>query len=106
MLKKLHDEETSASCLAERGFLWKLEGGCHVPVGVITELKGDNRELVHLHGRILSLDGSQVVEGEITGPRENAWNVGVDLATRLLKEGGDKILAELNQQQAKSAPSK
>jgi hydroxymethylbilane synthase len=94
MLSKLHHADTASCCVAERAFLGRLEGGCHVPVGVFTKLEGAN---VHLAGRVLSLDGSAMVEGETSGPREDAKTLGVALANRLLEQGADKILASLSQ---------
>lgn len=69
-----------------------LQGGCHVPVGVITTLEG---EKVHLQGRILNLDGSQCIESEKQGSISDAAAIGKELALECLKNGGDEILKTL-----------
>ena len=54
LLKELNDPETYFSCLAERAFLRKLEGGCSVPVAVGTNIRYvDNRKLLYLQGTYL-----------------------------------------------------
>lgn len=58
LLSVITDFPTLVSCIAERSFLKRLEGGCSVPVAVHTEMK--ENELV-LHGGVFSLCGSSAV---------------------------------------------
>lgn len=94
--KKLSHRETLFRCLAERGCLRVLEGGCSVPVGVSTELRGD---LLRLTGCVTSLSGDEHVEHTIeqvvTNP-EDAEEVGKKLAQILLESGAKKILDTIN----------
>jgi hydroxymethylbilane synthase len=48
------------TCIAERAFLKKLEGGCSVPVAVTSEMLSG---AVSLAGGVWSLDGQQHVGG-------------------------------------------
>ncbi|OWF43369.1 porphobilinogen deaminase-like [Mizuhopecten yessoensis] len=56
MLSVIHDNDTVLQCVAERSFLKTLEGGCSVPVSVITEVR-DNQ--LHIDGGVFSIDGSK-----------------------------------------------
>lgn len=93
MLSKLNHDETALCCLAERGFMWRLEGGCHAPIGVRTHIKD---EMITLEGFVSSLDGSKTAKGTIQGKLTNTWDLGVKLAEQLISEGADKILEELS----------
>jgi hydroxymethylbilane synthase len=92
LLQIINHKETWIKCTAERAFMRTLQGGCHVPVGVVTTLEGQN---VHLKGRILNLDGSQCVESEKQGSISDAGEIGKELALECLKQGGDEILKSL-----------
>ena len=92
LLQIINHKETWIKCTAERAFMRTLQGGCHVPVGVVTTLEGQK---VHLKGRILNLDGSQCVESEKQGSISDAGEIGKELALECLKQGGDEILKSL-----------
>lgn len=62
LLGPIRDERTTLVCLAERAFLCHLEGGCSVPIGVLSELSDDGKWLLTLKGIVLSLDGQQQFE--------------------------------------------
>lgn len=89
--------ETTWRCLAERSLLRTLEGGCSVPVGVWSEMKGE-REL-HMRAIVLSVDGSECVEGEMSRAidmEKDALDLGVALAEVLVQRGARRILDEIN----------
>lgn len=96
LLKALEHKPTAQRCYAERSFLRELEGGCQVPIGVNTAFTGDTLTLT---GIVASLDGKQLVQGEISGPADTAETLGIELAKRLRQEGAqdilDAILAEI-----------
>ena len=92
----VHHRATGLAVSAERAFLRRLEGGCQVPVAALAAL-ADERDELRLHGRVIALDGSRIVEGHRGGPvrvAEEAELIGTALAERLLSEGGAAILAE------------
>lgn len=85
----LNHEETKVTVIAERAFLRELEGGCQVPMAAFCRLNGDE---LQLEGMIGELDGSKVIRDKITGAWNEAENLGISLARRLLASGADKIL--------------
>jgi len=91
----VHDPTVSLAVSAERGFLNHLEGGCQVPVAAHAEVEGAR---VRLHGRVVSLDGRQMAEGQLAGEATDAASaaaIGAALAERLLDEGAREILAAI-----------
>jgi hydroxymethylbilane synthase len=77
---------------AERAFLRKLGGGCHVPVAARGVVDG---ALVNLTGMVADTEGRRLCRGSISGPTAEAVALGTALAERLLREGAGEMLAEL-----------
>ncbi|MBD2462956.1 hydroxymethylbilane synthase [Oscillatoria sp. FACHB-1407] len=92
LLKELEHLPTAQRCYAERSFLRELEGGCQVPIGVNTELDGDNLTLT---GLVASLDGQRLIKDSVTGAADQAEQLGIDLANRLKQQGAQEILDEI-----------
>ena len=88
----LNDAITETAVIAERAFLRTLEGGCSIPVFALAQLTGIAYTLV---GGIVSLDGTKYLRKEISFTAEKAEERGIELATALLKDGADVILAEI-----------
>lgn len=86
----LHHVATCAEVTAERGFLRRLGGGCHVPVGARAYVEG---EKLTMTGIVVGPDGGAACGGTITGSAADAAELGKELAERLLRDGADKILA-------------
>jgi len=84
--------DTSAAVRAERALLKRLEGGCQVPIAAYGTLDGDRLTLT---GLVASVDGDRVVKDSVSGAREGAEALGVELAERLLAAGAYEILKEL-----------
>ena len=91
-VEALEHPGTRVATTAERALLRTMEGGCQVPVGALGEL---DEGRLRLRGAVCSLDGVRGVEGEISGPMEDAGELGVSLAQRLIQEGADEILDEI-----------
>jgi hydroxymethylbilane synthase len=94
----VHHEPTALQVTAERAFLRRLEGGCQVPVAAYAEPQGGSGHRLMLHGRVISLDGSTMVEGHETRDirdEEQAGSLGVALAEGLLATGAAPILREV-----------
>jgi hydroxymethylbilane synthase len=85
----LHHQATATEVAAERAFLRRLGGGCHVPVGALARIAGDDLKLI---GVVANPDGASLYRDEIAGPVENAAHLGQALAERLLQQGATKIL--------------
>jgi hydroxymethylbilane synthase len=85
----IHDPATFAEVTAERSFLNRLGGGCHVPVGARGVAEGDRLKLL---GVVADPDGSALFREETSGDVTQAEELGRDLAERLLSQGARKIL--------------
>ncbi|MEH2064714.1 MAG: hydroxymethylbilane synthase [Nostoc sp.] len=92
LLKAIEHPETRDRCLAERSFLRSLEGGCQVPIGVNTEIAGENLTLT---GIVASIDGQKFVKDTVTGQANNAEALGIELAELLRHQGAQEILSEI-----------
>ena len=91
-LSFLNDDNTTVAVAAERAFLYRLEGGCQVPIGAFAEVYDG---YVKLTGLVASVDGKEVLKDSVSGPYVEAQQVGTQLANKLLDMGGREILAEV-----------
>lgn len=91
----LADAETAACVRAERAFSRRLGGSCHLPIAGFAV--GETHQQLWLRGLIASVDGTQMVSGECRGAWAYAEALGTSLAERLLTEGADVLIAQLNQ---------
>lgn len=89
LLQSIADSASDATARAERSFLQGLGGDCNVPVGVFSEwMKTD----LKMKAQILSIDGTQSIEVEHSGPSQDPELVGYQLAELLLHDGGAELL--------------
>jgi len=89
LLSPLDHPATRDRVAAERGFLAELEAGCQIPVAALAGLEGDT---VRLKGLVAAEDGTQLLRGERSGPRNDAEAIGRDLARELIARGANEIL--------------
>ena len=92
LINFLNDEETQVTVKAERAFLKELEGGCQVPMAAFSRLNGGRLDL---EGLVAELDGSKIIRDRITGARNEAEDMGIRLARRILASGADEILERI-----------
>jgi hydroxymethylbilane synthase len=92
LLAPLHHADTADRVFAERAMNKRLEGGCQVPIGGHATLDGDT---LQLRGLVGTVDGSEIVRAEISGPRAEAGRLGTALGEELLEHGAAQILREL-----------
>ncbi|MDH6100599.1 hydroxymethylbilane synthase [Anabaenopsis sp. FSS-46] len=92
ILKAIEHPQTRDRCLAERAFLRVLEGGCQVPIGVNTDINGQELTLT---GIVASVDGQKLVKDTVTGAAKDAENLGAELAQLLRQQGAQEILEEI-----------
>jgi hydroxymethylbilane synthase len=83
-----NDADTAMCVKIERDFLRTLLGGCSTPISALAQI--NNGEII-LKGNILSLDGKDKVEVEMTYPGINARDMGILAAHQLLNKGGQSI---------------
>lgn len=88
----LNDAATVACAKAERAFLARVEGGCQVPVGVYATPEGD---ALSVEAVIASLDGQRLYRDHVRGTKEQAADLGTELADKLLDAGGINIMHEI-----------
>ena len=86
----LHHDPSFTEVTAERAFLRKLGGGCHVPVAARASIEG---ELLNIMGMVAEPDGRRLCRDLIAGPKEQAAALGTELAERLIRAGAGEMLA-------------
>ncbi|ORY33578.1 porphobilinogen deaminase [Rhizoclosmatium globosum] len=105
----LEHKETALRCIAERGFMRGLEGGCSVPLGVWTELvpidgTASSKFRLILKGSVCSVDGSREIRDELEGQvdlndmvrsKQLAEKLGRDLSVKFIADGAQDILREI-----------
>ena len=69
-----------------------LKGIEQVPIGVNTELNGDD---LTLSGIVASVDGKNMVKDTVTGSAKNAEQLGIQLAQLLRQHGAQEILDKI-----------
>jgi len=92
LIAPLNHPDTHCRLTAERAMNQRLNGGCQVPIAGFALLEGNE---IYLRGLVGQPDGSEVIRGEIRGPREQAAELGVKLAEQLLAEGAEDILKSM-----------
>jgi hydroxymethylbilane synthase len=88
-LRAVTDLEAWDEAVAERALLHRLRGGCNVPIG------GNARVVestLALRARVSSVEGSEALDGEITGSRDAAAELGRLLADDLLRRGAQRLI--------------
>jgi len=92
LLAPLDHPPTRAATMAERAFLQRLGGGCHVPIAAHAEIAADDPSRLLLRGMVASPDGARLLRAHVAGPLTEAIALGHDLAERLLADGARAFL--------------
>jgi hydroxymethylbilane synthase len=88
---KFNDADTTLCTKIERDFLRTLLGGCSTPISALATIK---KGRVYFMGNILSLDGKDKAEIEITLLKSQAENMGAKAAHQLLFNRGGQSIAD------------
>lgn len=88
----LDDDETRWAVVAERTLLAALQGGCQVPIGAWARME---RGQLVMDACVASIDGADYFRERDAAPREQAVELGHNLAQRLLQSGAGRILEQL-----------
>lgn len=80
LFKELDSLDVRHCVEAERSFMRRLNGGCHIMIGCYAKLEGD---LMNITG-IFEI-GDRVIKKDISGNREDYLKLGNELAERILK---------------------
>jgi hydroxymethylbilane synthase len=86
-LRRLNHRETELAVSAERFFLKFFGGGCHIPLGALAAVEGDE---ISLSGVVASVDGKQAIRRTARG--KNPDEVGEHLATLMKEEGAEALI--------------
>lgn len=94
LLSFLQDDNTTVCVSAERAMNHRLEGGCQVPIAGFATLQDGK---LTLEGRVGVPNGTTLLVAKQTivltdAPLQDAIQLGVDVAQRLLNKGADIIL--------------
>ena len=92
LIRPLNDETTAIRLAAERVVSRELYGGCHLPIAAYAEIEGDG---ITISGLVGQVDGSTILFEKISGNRDEAEDLAMQLSRRLLAKGADEILREL-----------
>ncbi|MCU0438617.1 MAG: hydroxymethylbilane synthase [Raineya sp.] len=85
----LNHPETAYCLKAERSFLRTLQGGCSVPVFALATIQEGK---ISLNGGVISLDGTQFIQKEMTSALDDSIKLGDSLAQEILALGGKEVL--------------
>ena len=92
-LKEIHHTPTAIAIGIERSVLGRMEGGCHVPLGVWAKVEGDGR--VKATACLSSLDGKRMIRATAVGTVNDSEKVAQELEDILRREGAADILKTL-----------
>ena len=95
ILRKINDDKSEQAVNAERAFLKYFEDGNAPSVGGYAKWKEDH---IELHGMVISMDGSKVIEYVATG--KDPDKVAKEAAEQLTAQGALDIIREVNQELA------
>lgn len=95
LVQALHDADAVHCCEAERAFAAQLQGSCQSPIAGFAEIVAP--QTLRLRGVVGSIDGQTIFRDEIIGSVAQRQQLGHELASRLLHQGADRLLAELRE---------
>jgi hydroxymethylbilane synthase len=92
LLEALNDTVSATAVTCERSFLARLDGSCKTPIAGLAEIEGDT---LRFRGLILTPDGSEWYDIELTGETKHASRLGSDAGEELLTRAGSGFMARL-----------
>lgn len=90
MLDKLNHVPSWLASVAERSLLAKLDGSCRTPIGAHAVL---HENTLMLNAFVANPDGSKHVYARSQAPATEAFELGLEVAEKLLAQGGGECLA-------------
>jgi hydroxymethylbilane synthase len=92
LVSKVDDENTRIAVEAERRILSSMHGGCSIPLGVYSQISGEN---ITIDAVISDVEGSTSTKRSMTGQINRANACAEKLAQELLDAGGQEILEQI-----------
>jgi len=101
LIAPLHHPKTAECVEAERIVNKRLGGHCHVPIAIFCEQRQPNH--LHLKARVLSNNGSQMIESSRLGLATEFADLAHQVADHLLQSGAQTLLSTPNGNSAHSS---
>lgn len=92
LLAPLNDPDTAACVRAERAMSRHLQGGCQAPIGGYAVARDGQ---LFLRAFVADLEGVRFHRATAQGPMDAPEQVGLHAAEDLIRQGADRLLAEL-----------
>jgi hydroxymethylbilane synthase len=92
LLAPLNDATSAATVACERAFLGRLDGSCKTPIAGLAEIADG---ILRFRGLILTPDGGEWYDVEVTGTADNYRNIGADAGEELRARAGPAFIARL-----------
>lgn len=90
LLKPLIDAQTTLEITAERAMNAKIEGSCAAPIAGFAQIYG---ETLNIKGLVGDSESNIILSSSVSGNKNNAQQLGEELADKLLKMGANKLLS-------------
>jgi hydroxymethylbilane synthase len=92
LVSKLDDKKSRIAVEAERAILSSMHGGCSIPLGVYSQISGDN---MIIDAVISDVEGDKYIKRSKTANIDEAKSCAEELAQELLTAGGREILDQI-----------
>ncbi|MBC8468689.1 MAG: hydroxymethylbilane synthase [Planctomycetes bacterium] len=92
LVSKLDDKQSRIAVEAERAILSSMHGGCSIPLGVYSQIAGDN---ITINAVISDVEGDKYIKSSKTANINEAKSCAEELAQELLQAGGREILDQI-----------
>ncbi len=92
LVAPLDHPPTRSAVEAERAFLRRLGGGCHVPIAAHAEILAEDSTRLILRGMIARADGTRLLRAHVIGPLAEPLVLGQQLAEHLIAQGALALL--------------
>lgn len=92
ILSKINDKHSEYAIRAERSFMKRLNGGCHVPMGAYAWIEEDNMKMI---GVVSTVDGKSTAKVLKEASISESEELGKAVAEEILKMSGKDILDTL-----------
>lgn len=92
LVSKLDDKKSRIAVEAERAILSSMHGGCSIPLGVYSQISGDN---ITIDAVISDVEGVKYIKRSKTANINEAKFCAEELAQELLHAGGREILDQI-----------
>jgi hydroxymethylbilane synthase len=91
-LRPVHDANAGVALDAERAVVAALGGGCQLPLGALSVIRGTDLDL---HAVVCSSDGTRAVRSQATGAVADPLTLGRRVAEHLEKQGATALLDDV-----------